>query len=93
MKTVDLSKEVFDRVTGMGVRPYLSSAVATGLSWAVAGAYTETWRDRLELTGAVAGTAALLHEGYAALSSTTERNRTLVIGGAAGRRVQRMPPL
>lgn len=77
MKTTDLLKEMFLRATGMDVQPYLKSAVAIGLSGAVAAVYEQDWRDRLLLAASVAGGSALLHEGYAVLSTGADRNKAL----------------
>jgi hypothetical protein len=100
MKTTDLAKEVFDRVTGQGVQPYLKSALATSLSALAAVAYADGWRERLLLTSGIAGTAAVLHEGYAVLTTQSDANKANVIStvarksmkaqgtSAPGRRVQ-----
>lgn len=83
MKAVDLLKEVFDRATGLTPRPYLKSATAMVLSGAVACAYEQGWRDRLLLAASVAGGSALLHEGYAVLSTGADRNKVMVVQQAA----------
>lgn len=91
MKTTDIAKEVFDRATGLTPQPYLKSLVATGLSVAAAYAYEDDPRERLLLAGGIAGVAALLHEGYASLASSADRNKVMVVGG--GGRGRRVPPL
>lgn len=79
MKATDMAKETFDRVTNQGVQPYVKSVFATGLAVAGAVAVADGWKERLLMTGGVAGTAALLHEGYAVLTTAGDRNKAQVI--------------
>lgn len=83
MKTTDIAKELFDRATGLTPRPYLKSLVATGLSIGAALAYEDGWRDRVLLASGVAGSAAVLHEGYAVLATGADRNKVMVVQQAA----------
>lgn len=83
MKTTDLLKELFLRATGMDTHPYLKSTVAMALSGAVAIVYEDDWKDRLLLAASVAGGSAVLHEGYAVLSTGADRNKVLVLQNAA----------
>lgn len=82
-KTTDIAKEIFDRATGLTPRPYLKSLVATGLAVGAACAYEDGWRERVLTASAVAGMSAVLHEGYAMLSSGADRNKVVVVQQAA----------
>lgn len=83
MKATDLVKEVFTRSTGLTPQPYLKSALATGLAVGAACAYEDGWRERVELGSTIAGLAALLHEGYAVLSTEADTNKVIVVEKAA----------
>lgn len=103
MKATDIAKEIFDRATGLTPRPYLKSSLATGLAIGAACAYEDGWRERVLTASAVAGLAAVLHEGYAVLSSGADRNKVVVVQqaaraaagqvGRAGRAGSRVPQL
>ena len=82
-KTTDLLKQVFTRSTGLTPQPYLKSAASMALAGAVAVAYERGWRERLLMASAVAGGAAVLHEGYELLSTGADRNKVLVVQQAA----------
>jgi hypothetical protein len=93
MKATDLAKEVFDRVSGGLVpRPYLKSAVATGLSAAAAAYLVEDRRDQLVLGSGIAGAAALLHELHTALSATADSRKTLLVQRESRAAVQALHP-
>lgn len=84
MKTTDVVKEVFERATGMVPQPYLKSLLATSLSAGAAVLYGgASWRDRLLMASAVAGSSAVMHEGYAALSTRADANKAQFIRTAA----------
>lgn len=93
MKGTDLLKEVFDRATGMALQPYLKSLIATGLSVGAAVTYTQGWRERVLLASAVAGASAVMHEGYASLSTKADGNKLAFLQTAARRGGGRIPPL
>lgn len=78
-KTTDLLKELFDRATGLTPRPYLKSSVSMILAGAVAVAYEEGWKDRVLLASAVAGSSAVLHEGYEVLSTRADVHKLTVM--------------
>lgn len=92
MKSTDIAKELFDRVTGLTPQPYLKSAVATGLAVAAACTQEDDWRERLVLASGIAGAAAVLHEGYAVLSSSADSNKVMVVSRQARAAVQGMAP-
>lgn len=79
MKTTDLVKEIFTRSTGLIPQPYLKSTLATSLAVGAACAYEDGWRERVELGSTIAGMAAILHEGYAALSTQADSNKAVVV--------------
>lgn len=91
MKGTDIVKEVFDRATGMALQPYLKSFIATGLSVGAAAAYAEGWKERVLLASAVAGSSAVMHEGYAALSTKADGNKLAFMQRA--QRGGRIPPI
>ena len=82
MKTVDLTKEALNPY---GVPPEWSkSALTVILSGAGAAVLGDgDWRERVLLAGAVAGTASVVHEAYAVLTTTSDRNKQLVIAQGA----------
>lgn len=91
-KATDLAKEVIDRVTGMGVQPYLKSGFASALAVGAGIAYGEDWREKVVLASGIAGTAAVIHEGYAVLSTKADSNKAVVVQRAAQAATQAMAP-